>query len=83
MNQKNKTLLVWDFADSPPSGYHSIVLWQSFDCEYYPKAISMPKIVEEHADSLKKRYLKIIYDLGEKNLDGKSVINHLVVKPDH
>lgn len=77
MNQKNKTLLVWDFADSPPSGYHSIVLWQSFDCEYYPKAISMPKIVEEHADSLKKRYLKIIYDLGEKELDGRSIINQL------
>jgi len=80
MKKNNQTLLVWGSPNSPPLGYQNVVLWKSYGFELYPKAVSIPKLVEENADDLKKQYLKIIYDLGEKNLDGKSVINHLQLR---
>ena len=76
MNQNSKTLLIWDFVGMPPPGYHNIVLWQSYSCELYPNAISIPKIIEEHADDLKNKYLKLIYNLGKIKLNGRTLNLH-------
>jgi len=82
MNQKNQALLVWDSAHSPPRGYQKIALWKSFDCEAYPDAISMPKVIEQNADELKKQYLKFVYDIAIKKLNGETVIDHMLLRKD-
>ena len=82
MSHKNQTILIWDSAESPSSGCQRVVLWRSFDCEEYPDAVSIPKIVEQNADILKKRYLKLIYSLGEKKFNGVSTINRLQLRTD-
>lgn len=46
-----------------------------------PEAISIPKLVEEQADTLKARYLAWIYDLGETRLSGKRLVDHLELRP--
>ena len=80
MNQKNQSILVWDSVESPLSGYRRVLLWKSFDCEAYPDAISMPKVIEQNADELKKQYLKFVYDIGIKKLNGETVIDHMQIR---
>jgi surface carbohydrate biosynthesis protein (TIGR04326 family) len=80
MSHKNQTILVWDSVESPPSGYKGVVLWQSFMCESYPDAISMPKLIEDNAVELKKQYLKFVYDIGVKKLNSQSVIDHMQLR---
>ena len=82
MSRKNQTTLVWDSVAPPPEGYQRIMLWKSFDCEAYPDAISMPKIIEQNADELKKQYLKFVYDIGIKKLNGQTVIDHMLLRKD-
>ena len=60
MSRKNQTTLVWDSVKSPPAGCQGVVLWKSFDCDSYPDAISMPKLIDKNAVEIKKQYLKLI-----------------------
>lgn len=77
----DRNLLVWD-ADGPaPSGNWKTVLWRGFVQSDDADAISMPTLVEDQADTLKKRYLAWIYELGETRLGSKRLIDHLEVRP--
>ena len=49
MSLNNQTTLVWDSVASPPEGYQRIILWKRFDCEAYPDAISLPKVIGKNA----------------------------------
>jgi len=82
MSRKNQTTLVWDSIAPPPEGYQRIMLWKRFDCEAYPDAISLPKVIEDNAVELKKQYLKFVYDIGIKKLNGQSVIDHMLLRKD-
>ena len=82
MSLKNQTTLVWDSVASPPEGYQRIILWKSFACEAYHDAISIPKVIEDNAVELKKQYLKFVYDIGIKKLNGQSVIDHMLIRKD-
>lgn len=42
---------------------------------------SIPRRVEERADALRTRFLRWIYDLGEAQIDGKRLLDHLVLRP--
>ena len=77
----HRTLLVWDTEGAPPVGGWTTVLWSSFGVRGDPEAISIPKLVEEQADTLKARYLAWIYDLGETRLSGKRLVDHLELRP--
>lgn len=77
MNKKSNTLLIWDLDGLPPQEYQNIVLWKSFSCDLYPNAISVPKLVEENSAYLKRKYLRLIYNLGKIKLNGQTLINHL------
>jgi len=80
MSRKDQTALVWDSLSTPPEGYQKIMLWKSFNCEAYPNAISMPRLIEKNADELKKQYLKFVYDIGIKKLNGQTVIDHMLLR---
>ena len=74
MNNNQKSILVWDTSSHPPKGYNNVYLWNSFDLESYPDAISLPKIIDKEADELKNEYLSIIHDLGNYKVDGRRII---------
>jgi surface carbohydrate biosynthesis protein (TIGR04326 family) len=75
------TLVVWDDESMPPNGIDTVALWQSFSCDTIPDAISIPKLVEDQADVLKARYLGWLYELGEKSIQGRRLVDHLDVRP--
>ncbi len=74
------TLLIWDSLDSPPKGDWFTVLWSGFEDGTTPNAISIPQLVEDHDDELKARYLAWIYELGEKRIQGRRVVDHLELR---
>jgi surface carbohydrate biosynthesis protein (TIGR04326 family) len=74
-------LFVWDAEGLPPDGDWTVVLWRSFAESAFKSAVSIPKLVEDNADVLKARYLAWIYDLGEKRIDGRRLVDHLELRP--
>lgn len=78
MDSKTKqSLLVWDQNEDPQTN-QQILLWNGYT--EAKNQISIFKVVEQNADELKKEYLKLVYNLGEKRLNGQSVINHLQLR---
>ena len=41
---------------------------------------SIPRMVEENANYFKAKYLELIYEFGEVEVDGKSIIEHLIIQ---
>jgi surface carbohydrate biosynthesis protein (TIGR04326 family) len=75
------SLLIWDAEGAPPVGSWTTALWRSFGVSATPDAISIPKLVEEQADTLKARYLAWIHELGETRIKGKRLVDHLDLRP--
>ncbi|CAN1498410.1 Surface carbohydrate biosynthesis protein, LIC13510 family [Burkholderiaceae bacterium] len=70
----NKLFTVWDSFDQVPGG-ENYIYWQSFlDGE---QGISIPAYVEKNANTLRKKYLAFIYDLGQVSILGKRIVEHL------
>lgn len=80
-NEIHRTLLVWDTEGAPPAGNWTTVLWSSFGDSASPDTISIPRLVEEQADTLRERYLAWIYELGETSINGKRFVDHLDLRP--
>lgn len=78
---EGKIFLVWDRDEDPPTGKWTTVLWRNFDKKDQQGIISIPRLVEENAEVLRKRYLAWIYELGEQKIKGKSITDHLVLRP--
>ena len=78
---KLSKVLVWDVDDVSPSGDWTTVLWRSFSEAATPAVVSIPSLIEENADVLRKRYLAWIYELGEFQVQGRSLVNHLQLHP--
>lgn len=76
-----RTVLVWDAAGSPPVGDWITILWQGFEESAEPEIVSIPKLVEAHADELKARYLAWVYEFGEVRIQGRRVIDYMELRP--
>lgn len=74
------TWLIWDTEGKPPEGKWIPVLWKSYG-NGGNLVYSIPRIVEEHADALRSRFLAWIYDLGESQVNGKRLVDHLEMRP--
>ena len=57
------------------------ILWRSYDTGGRDNVISIPRLVEDNAESLRARYLELIYDLGESRVNGKRIVDHLEIRP--
>ena len=75
-NDKRRTFLIWHAEGTPPVGDWTTVLWSGFAKTARSELISIPKFVEEHAESLRARYLSWIYELGETRINGKRLVDH-------
>ena len=74
-------VFVWDAEGLPPDGDWTMMLWRGSTESAFQNAVSIPKLVEDNADVLKARYLAWIYDLGEKRIDGRRLVDHLELRP--
>lgn len=72
---------MWDAPGAPPLGDQVIVLWRSFGDAATPHILSIPKLAEANADSLRKRFLAWIYELGSTLINGRSLLDHLELRP--
>ena len=74
-------LLIWDAAAPPPSGDWTCVLWRGFSDGTSPNIVSIPRLIEENADTLRSRYLAWVYELGELRIKNRRLIDHLQLRP--
>jgi len=68
-----------EFEDCNGSG--NIIYWNSYSCSEHKGIFSIPQLVEQDADFLKDRYLKLIYNFGEVKIQNKRIIDHLTIRP--
>jgi|APSaa5957512535_1039671.scaffolds.fasta_scaffold01171_9 surface carbohydrate biosynthesis protein (TIGR04326 family) len=76
----SNTLLICKDPDHYRHGYDMVFYWESFDESY--GAYSIPKIVEAKSESLRSSYLDWLYRFGRVELNGKRVIDHLLIRND-
>jgi surface carbohydrate biosynthesis protein (TIGR04326 family) len=83
MNQttdKRPSFLIWDDEGTPPKGKWIPVLWRSYAGGDNPMH-SIPSLVEEQADTLRSRFLACIYEIGDAQIKGKRLVDHLELRP--
>ena len=74
-------VVIWDADGMPPSSNAAMVLWRGFSDGVTPNVISIPRLIEENADTLRARYLAWIFDLGETRIKGLRVVDYLELRP--
>jgi surface carbohydrate biosynthesis protein (TIGR04326 family) len=75
-------LLLWDEDSEFVKGIYDVVCWRSYLSLESDGIFSIPQIVEKRADKLKAKFLRLIYELGESKVNGKRIINHLLIRQD-
>lgn len=78
------TILIWDHPDAPPvslAAGKTIIFWCSYSTHDLDSAVSIPQWVEDHADRLRQRYLSWVYEIGETQIQGQRVVDHLQLRP--
>lgn len=83
MNKSPKStdvLLVLDVDDASVDSHNDIIYWNSYTQSKLDRVFSIPQMVEENANYLKAKYLELIYEFGEIEVDGKSIIEHLKIR---
>lgn len=70
---------IWDAQEAPQDPQPGLVLWRGFAAA--DKAlVSIPEYVEQHADVLRARYLAWVHELGEAQIGGRRVLDHLELR---
>ena len=70
-----KTLILWD-SKADPSGHAGLVYsWNGY--AENGSLFSLLRYVETNGDRLRKKYLGLIHDLGEAQIQGKRLVEHL------
>ena len=78
---KSNTLFLCDAYEHDFDG--DILLWSAFAPHDQQGAVfSIPQIVDEHAEALKKNFLEFVYDLGAKEAGEGTVSELLAISPD-
>lgn len=68
-------MIVWDHESDPPDAIGEVLCWQSY--AHGSLGTSVPRYLENHAERLRAKYLAFIHDLGESQIDGKRIVEHL------
>lgn len=76
---RNKTnILIWDLDKNPCNSDKSIILWSGLsENEIF---FSITKFVEDNSLLLRTKYLKWVFELGEININDKSLIENLKIR---
>jgi surface carbohydrate biosynthesis protein (TIGR04326 family) len=76
----NKKLHIWDSQDTPGKINSWILYWGHHPSTKNLNEFSIVEHVENHSDKYKNVYLKWIYNLGEFELDNKSIVEHFTIR---
>jgi surface carbohydrate biosynthesis protein (TIGR04326 family) len=79
MSQKSD-LLIWDLDNQTHDNKDDVIYWSSYEVSESEEIFSIPHLVEENAEYLKAKYLSLIYDFGEVKVNGKRIIDHLIIR---
>lgn len=77
-------ITIWDLPQPPPEpdkNTGQFIFWRSFENHGFPKAISLPRLVERNALALRKRYLAWVYQAGQTNFRGKKIVDYFEIYP--
>ena len=73
-------ILIWDSEGAPPDNQGYVALWRSYSHDNRDNVISIPKYVEDSAESFRTKYLAWVYQLGEMKIDDQRLIDHLLLR---
>jgi surface carbohydrate biosynthesis protein (TIGR04326 family) len=73
-------ILIWDLEELDSEGEETTVLWRCSATGAPPRFVSIPQLIEDNADTLRKRYLAWVYELGEMRISGRRLIDHLQLR---
>ena len=68
------SIVVWDAPADPPSA-EGLWYWRKYAPD--DRAESVPRYLESHGERLRARYLAFIHELGERQIDGRRLVEHL------
>lgn len=72
------SILVWDTSGCPPEGVEA-VFWRYTDNGNDDKALSILSYIEEHSDYFRHEYLNWVKELGNLQIDGETLVDHLKI----
>ena len=73
-------IVLWDQDNKPHDSFQDIIYWNSYTSSESDGIFSIPQLVEDNADHLKAKYLRLIYEFGEAKVNGKRIIDHLIIR---
>lgn len=77
----HELLRVWDAEEIAEAAPGLTVLWRHTVASDAANQVSIARVVEDRADTLRSRYIAWIHDVGESKIDGRRVIDHLALRP--
>lgn len=69
-------VIIWDSEEDCSYKEGNIIYWSKYSLD--EKNISMPKYIEDNADSLREEYIEFIHLLSQAKIKNKKVIEHLI-----
>ncbi len=57
------------------------MLWRGLGDDASQATVSIPKLIEADAEVLRARYLAWVYELGERRIHGRRLVDHLEARP--
>jgi surface carbohydrate biosynthesis protein (TIGR04326 family) len=73
-------LLISDLETKTEDTSCDVLHWSIYLNSESVSVFSLPVIVEENAERFKNQYLSLIYDLGNKKVNGQRIIDKLVIR---
>ncbi len=78
MTSRTSSVVLWDHSEPPPNDRH-VLLWKGYEEKNNQQSIL--KYLEKNSDQLRSEYINYIYDIGQMQVQGKRIIEHLEVEP--
>jgi len=76
----NPELLISDVDVHSEKIKSNVIYWSQYLSSESDGIFSLPLIVEQNAKRLKTRYLGLIYEFGEEEVNGQRIIDHLKIR---
>ena len=76
-------LFIWDLDSAPQENRsQKVLLWGEYQEKLNSNYISIFDIIDNNSIELRNKYLSWVNMLGEVKIKGKSLANHLLLRPD-
>ena len=87
MSVKNSTRqLSAVLVDTPPQSASendkTVIYWNDFGANQTNDFISLPTYIEQNEEALRSRFLEYVYEVGQSQIDGKTIIERLRLDED-